>query len=93
MASCFWSTDREAGIALTFGTQVIRPVDKGVKGVITMVERAVYAMARVARKEEESKREGVGSRKTAGGISLQKKRSFSFSSVSLSTKQRLEQVD
>lgn len=47
-ANCFWLMDRGAGIALTFGTQVIPPGDKGVKGVITVVEKEVYAMAGVA---------------------------------------------
>jgi hypothetical protein len=37
-----------AGIALTFGKQLIPPGDKGVKEVITVVEKEVYAMARVA---------------------------------------------
>ena len=58
MANCFWLMDREAGIALTFGTRVIRPVDKGAKEVITMVEREVYAMARVAWKEERARGKG-----------------------------------
>lgn len=47
-ANCFWLMDREAGIALTFGTQVVPPGDKGVKEVITMVERGVYEIAGVA---------------------------------------------
>jgi CubicO group peptidase (beta-lactamase class C family) len=47
-ANCFWLMDREAGIALTFGTQVIPPGDKGAKEVITVVEKQVYAMAGVA---------------------------------------------
>jgi len=47
-ANCFWLMDRGAGIALTFGTQVIPPGDKGVKEVITVVEKEVYAMAGVA---------------------------------------------
>lgn len=47
-ANCFWLVDREAGIALTFGTQVIPPGDRGVKEVISMVEKQIYAMAGVA---------------------------------------------
>ena len=46
-ANCFWLIDREAGIALTFGTQVILPGDKRVKEVISVVEKEVYAMAGV----------------------------------------------
>lgn len=46
-ANSFWLVDREAGIALTFGTQVVPPGDKGVKEVITVVERGVYAIAGV----------------------------------------------
>jgi len=48
-----------AGIALTFGTQVIPPGDKGVKEVITVVEKEVYVMTDVAwlkRKERGGKR-------------------------------------
>jgi hypothetical protein len=47
-ANRFWRMNREAGIALTIGTQVIPPGDKGVKEVITVVEKEVYTMARVA---------------------------------------------
>lgn len=47
-ANCFWLMDRKAGVALTFGTQVIPPGDKGVKEVISVVEKQVYAMAGVA---------------------------------------------
>lgn len=45
MANSFWLLDREAGLAITFGTQVIPPGDEGVKGAISLVEKAVYAMA------------------------------------------------
>jgi CubicO group peptidase (beta-lactamase class C family) len=45
VANCFWVLDREAGVALSFGTQVIPPGDKGVEGVITAVEKGAYGMA------------------------------------------------
>jgi len=44
-ANSFWLMDREAGLVLSFGTQVIPPGDGKVKGVITLVEREVYKMA------------------------------------------------
>jgi len=44
VANTFWMIDREAGLAVTFGTQVIPPGDKGVQGVITGVEKEVYKM-------------------------------------------------
>lgn len=47
-ANCFWWMDREAGIALTIGTQATPPGDKGAKEVITVVEKEVYTMAGVA---------------------------------------------
>ncbi|KAK5136658.1 hypothetical protein LTR08_002311 [Meristemomyces frigidus] len=47
MANCFWTIDREAGLALTFGTQVLPPGDKGVEGMISAVEVGVYEMAGV----------------------------------------------
>jgi len=45
VANCFWLMDREAGLALSFGTQVIPPGDVKVKEVITLVEKEVYKMA------------------------------------------------
>lgn len=48
IANTFWMIDREAGLALTFGTQVIPPGDGRVKEVISVVERGVYGMAGVA---------------------------------------------
>jgi len=45
VANCFWLMDRAAGVALSFGTQVIPPGDKGVEGVITLVEKEVYKIA------------------------------------------------
>ncbi|KAK5170353.1 uncharacterized protein LTR77_004940 [Saxophila tyrrhenica] len=47
MVNTFWLVDREAGVTLTFGTQVLPPGDKGVTEVITGVERGVYGMAGV----------------------------------------------
>lgn len=43
----FWLIDREAGVALTFGTQVMPPGDPYCKEVTGIVERAVYRMAGV----------------------------------------------
>lgn len=43
----FWAIDREAGIALTFGTQVLPPGDPGCKEMTGIFERAVYKMAGV----------------------------------------------
>ena len=40
--------DREAGLTLMFGTQVIPPGDGKVKEVITVVEKEVYRMAGAA---------------------------------------------
>jgi len=48
VANTFWMMDREAGLTLTFGTQVIPPGDGKVKDVITMVEKEVYRMAGAA---------------------------------------------
>lgn len=48
VANTFWSLDREAGLALTFGTQVIPPGDLPTKAVVSIVEKAVYEMAGVA---------------------------------------------
>lgn len=45
MANPFWSLDREAGVAVTFGTQLLPPGDKGCEVVITEVEKSVAAMA------------------------------------------------
>ena len=47
MANCFWIIDREADLALTFGTQVLPPGDVMTAETITEVERAVYEMAGV----------------------------------------------
>ena len=48
IANTFWMIDREAGLALTFGTQVIPPGDVKVKEVISVVEREVNRMAGAA---------------------------------------------
>jgi CubicO group peptidase (beta-lactamase class C family) len=45
VANTFWMIDREAGLVLTFGTQVIPPGDGKVKEVITVVEKEVYKLA------------------------------------------------
>lgn len=45
MANTFWAVDREAGLALAFGTQIIQPGDEGAGEAITVVEKGVYAMA------------------------------------------------
>jgi CubicO group peptidase (beta-lactamase class C family) len=47
MANCFWTIDREADLALTFGTQVLPPGDPATSETITAVERGVYEMAGV----------------------------------------------
>ncbi|KAK1815520.1 hypothetical protein LTR12_010071 [Friedmanniomyces endolithicus] len=47
MTNPFWLIDREAGLALTFGTQVFPPGDKGVEGMISAAEYGVYEMAGV----------------------------------------------
>lgn len=44
MANTFWTIDREADLALTFGTQVLPPGDAQVAKVITAVELGVYEM-------------------------------------------------
>jgi CubicO group peptidase (beta-lactamase class C family) len=46
-ANCFWIMDREAGLALTFGTQLVPPGDRKVKELITSVEKEIYTMAGV----------------------------------------------
>ena len=43
----FWLIDREAGLALTFGTQVLPPGDKPTGQMITAVELGVYEKAGV----------------------------------------------
>ena len=43
----FWLIDREAGVASTFGTQVMPPGDPACKEITGIVERAVYRMAGV----------------------------------------------
>lgn len=48
IANTFWMMDREAGLTLTFGTQVLPPGDVKVKEVISVVEKEVYKMAGVA---------------------------------------------
>ncbi|KAK5123804.1 hypothetical protein LTR85_002440 [Meristemomyces frigidus] len=47
MANPFWLIDREAGLALTFGTQVLPPGDKPTEEMISAVELAVYEKAGV----------------------------------------------
>lgn len=47
MTNPFWMIDREAGLALTFGTQVIPPGDPGCKEMTGVFERAVYKMVGV----------------------------------------------
>lgn len=47
LTNCFWSIDREAGLALAFGTQLLPPGDKRCEVVISEVERAVNALAGV----------------------------------------------
>jgi len=44
----FWIIDREAGIALTVGFQVLPTGDAGVKEATSLCERAVYKMAGLA---------------------------------------------
>jgi hypothetical protein len=40
----FWLMDREAGLAITFGTQVIPPGDAMVTETIMKVEKGIYGM-------------------------------------------------
>lgn len=47
IANCFWIIDREADLALTFGTQVLPPGDPLTTETITAVELGVYEMAGV----------------------------------------------
>jgi CubicO group peptidase (beta-lactamase class C family) len=47
MMNTFWVIDREADLALTFGTQVLPPGDRPTASVITEVEKGVYEMAGV----------------------------------------------
>ena len=47
MANTFWIIDREADLALTFGTQVLPPGDRPTASMITAVEKGVYEMAGV----------------------------------------------
>lgn len=51
MANTFWSIDREAGVAVTVGTQLLMPGDKVYESVLTEVEKSVYSIAGVAGKE------------------------------------------
>jgi hypothetical protein len=51
MVNPFWMIDREAGLALTFGTQVLPPGDPGCKEMTGVFERAVYKMAGVSRSD------------------------------------------
>lgn len=44
VANTFWIIDRETDLALTFGTQVLPPGDKGAEEMITAVELGVYEM-------------------------------------------------
>ncbi|KAM0712066.1 hypothetical protein Q7P37_011160 [Cladosporium fusiforme] len=44
-ANTFWALDREAGLILTFGTQVIPPGDASVREVVSVVEKAIYELA------------------------------------------------
>lgn len=44
----FWIIDREAGLAFTFGTQVLPPGDQGCKEVTGVAEKAIYKMAGLA---------------------------------------------
>jgi CubicO group peptidase (beta-lactamase class C family) len=48
MVNPFWMIDREAGLALTFGTQVLPPGDAGCKEMTGVFERAVYKMAGIS---------------------------------------------
>lgn len=48
VANTFWSLDREGGLALSFGTQVIPPGDGFCREVISIVEKAVFEMAGAA---------------------------------------------
>lgn len=47
VANCFWLLDREAGLALTFGTQLLPPGDGRAKEIITFVEKEIYRAAGV----------------------------------------------
>lgn len=47
VANCFWEIDRESGLALTFGTQVLPPGDKPTEEMISAVEVGVYEKAGV----------------------------------------------
>lgn len=47
MTNPFWLIDREAGLAITFGTQLLMPGDKQCEEVITAVEKEIYRMAGV----------------------------------------------
>lgn len=51
MANTFWSLDREAGLAITVGTQLLPPGDRVYESVVTEVEKGVYAMAGRSGKE------------------------------------------
>lgn len=44
MVNTFWLVDREAGVALTFGTQVMPPGDAECKKFTGIAERAIYEM-------------------------------------------------
>ena len=46
-ANTFWTIDRDADLALTFGTQVIPPGDRKVGKMITQVEVGMYELAGV----------------------------------------------
>jgi CubicO group peptidase (beta-lactamase class C family) len=48
MVNPFWIIDREAGLALTVGFQVLPTGDAGVKEMTSVAERAVYKMAGLA---------------------------------------------
>lgn len=47
MTNPYWLIDREAGLCLTVGLQVLPPGDAACKEVTGWVERAVYRMAGV----------------------------------------------
>lgn len=47
VANSFWLVDREAGLVITFGTQLIPPGDVKVKEVLSVVEKEVYKLAGV----------------------------------------------
>ncbi|KAK6434612.1 hypothetical protein LTR95_009203 [Oleoguttula sp. CCFEE 5521] len=48
MTNPFWIIDREAGLALVFGTQLFPPGDLETAKVITTIEKSVYKMVGVA---------------------------------------------